>query len=66
MSEMEKNNEQQKWNVILDSLRESGAMNMFGAPRWLNEEFGIPIFQAKEIFIAWSLQVNINEKLNKE
>ena len=63
---MEKNNEQQKWNVILDSLRESGAMNMFGAPRWLNEEFDIPIHQAKEIFIAWSMSVNINEKLNKE
>ena len=63
---MEKNNEQQKWNVILDSLRESGVMNMFGAPRWLNEEFGIPIHQAKEIFIAWSMSVNINQKLNKE
>ena len=55
MSEMEKNNEQQKWNVILDSLRESGAMNMFGAPRYLNEEFGIPMHQAKEIFMAWTL-----------
>ena len=41
-------------------------MNMFGATKWLNEEFSIPIFQAKEIFIAWSMSVNINEKLNKE
>ena len=66
MSENDFMKEQQQWNAILDSLRESGAINMFGAPRWLNKEFGIPIFQAKEIFIAWSMSVNINEKLNKE
>ena len=55
MSENEFMIEQDKWNAILDTLRESGAMNMFGAPRWLNEEFGIPIHQAKEIFMAWTL-----------
>ena len=47
--------EQEQWNAILDTLRESGRMNMFGAPRWLNEEFGIPMHQAKEIFTAWTL-----------
>ena len=55
MSENEFMIEQDKWNAILDTLRESGAMNMFGAPRWLNEEFGIPMHQAKEIFTAWTL-----------
>lgn len=55
MSENEFMKEQEQWNDILDTLRESGAMNMFGAPRWLNEEFGIPIHQAKEIFLAWTL-----------
>ena len=46
---------EQEWFAILDDLRESGVMNMFGAPRWLNEEFGIPMHQAKEIFTAWTL-----------
>ena len=55
MSENEFMKEQDKWNAILDTLRESGTMNMFGAPRWLNEEFGIPMHQAKEIFTAWTL-----------
>ena len=55
MSENEFMKEQEQWNDILDTLRESGAMNMFGAPRWLNEEFGIPMHQAKEIFTAWTL-----------
>jgi len=55
MSENEFMIEQDKWNAILDTLRESGAMNMFGAPRFLNEEFGIPMHQAKEIFMAWTL-----------
>ena len=30
MSENEFMKEQDKWNAILDTLRESGAMNMFG------------------------------------
>ena len=55
MSENEFMKEQEQWNAILDTLRESGRMNMFGAPRWLNEEFGIPMRQAKEIFTAWTL-----------
>ena len=58
MSENDLMIEQDKWNAILDTLRESGAMNMFGAPRYLNEEFGIPRHQAKEIFMAWSLTYN--------
>ena len=55
--------EQDKWNAILDTLRESGAMNMFGAPRYLNEEFGIPMHQAKEIFMAWTLTYTKEETM---
>lgn len=38
---------------ILDALRESGQMNMFGAPRYLTEEFGLEKNKALEVFTSW-------------
>jgi len=38
---------------ILDALRESGQMNMFGAPRYLTEEFGLEKNKARAVFKAW-------------
>ena len=39
---------------ILETLRESGRMNMFGAPRWLRENWGLSRADAKMVFINWS------------
>jgi hypothetical protein len=41
---------------ILDSLRESGEINMFGAPRVLQEMFDISKYEARDIVAAWMEQ----------
>ena len=46
--------QQDKANEILTELQESGVMNMFGAPRWLEEMYGLPRKEAKELFVAWT------------
>ena len=38
----------------LNSLRDSGVMNMFGAPQWLEENFDLDRATAKAVFIAWT------------
>ena len=40
--------------VYLDELRESGTINMMGAPRELQNEFGLNKIQAREIFQLWT------------
>ena len=39
---------------VFDDLRESGTMNMFGAPKLLQETFDLSKSEAREIFIAWT------------
>jgi hypothetical protein len=46
---------------FLDDLRESGVINMFGAPRVLMDEFGMTRVEAKETFIAWTEQFGNEE-----
>ena len=43
-----------RWNQILNDLRESGEINMFGAPRWLMDNYGLEKSEANEIFTAWT------------
>jgi hypothetical protein len=38
----------------LDELRDSGKINMLGAPRWLVENYGLEKSEAKRIFMAWA------------
>ena len=38
----------------LDALRESGVMNMFGAPRWLQETFDLNRNEARAVFVSWT------------
>mgnify|MGYP003312733170 FL=1 len=46
---------------LLDDLRESGTMNMFGAPRWLLDNGLVDSKEeAREVFQAWT------ETKNKE
>ena len=42
--------------VYLDKLRESGTINMMGAPRELQFEFGIDKLEARKIFGLWTKQ----------
>jgi|TARA_B100001758_G_C17991207_1_gene393189 hypothetical protein len=43
---------------VLDNIRESGKMNMFGAPKWLEENMDLTKEQAKQVFMAWSETFN--------
>jgi len=43
----------QEFFPILDALRESGAMNMFAAPRWLIDNMDMTKQDAKTVFLAW-------------
>ena len=43
---------------ILDDLRESGEINMFGAPRWLQDNFGLSKEMALDVFTKWSENFN--------
>jgi hypothetical protein len=45
--------EVEEWFPELDALQESGQINMFGAPRWLEDNFGMNRVQALSIFNAW-------------
>ena len=38
----------------LDDLREGGTINMMGAPRELQYEFGLDKAEAREIFQLWT------------
>jgi hypothetical protein len=41
---------------FLDDLRESGDINMFGAPRVLMDVFDMSKAEAMKVFIAWTEQ----------
>ena len=43
---------------ILENLRSSGKINMFGAPRWLENNFGLSKNQARLVFMKWSETYN--------
>jgi len=40
----------------LDELRESGVTNMFGAAPYLQEEFGLGRYEARDVLSAWMKQ----------
>ena len=40
--------------VYLDELREGGTINMMGAPREMEHEFGIDKIEARKIFQLWT------------
>mgnify|MGYP003635110320 FL=1 len=43
-----------EWFPELDALQESGEMNMFGAPQWLQDNFGFSKEQSMTVFTAWT------------
>jgi len=44
---------QEKVNVFLDKLRESGQTNMFGAAPYIQEVFGVERTEAKQYLMNW-------------
>ena len=48
---------------ILDAIRESGKMNMYGAPSWLVENCDLTKDQAKEVFTAWIKTFSVSDDL---
>lgn len=38
----------------LDTIRESGKINMFGAPQWLVDNMGLSRQQSNLVFIKWT------------
>jgi hypothetical protein len=55
--------ENNEYFPILDAIRESGKMNMYGAPSWLVENCDLTKDQAKEIFRAWTKTFSVSDDL---
>lgn len=45
--------EKTEYFEYLDALRETGAVNMFGATPYLVENFNITMFEARKILVEW-------------
>jgi len=43
----------EEYFVYLDNIRESGAINMFGAAPYLQDAFGLSRYDAKDILLEW-------------
>ena len=43
----------EEYFVYLDNIRESGAINMFGAAPYLQDAFGLSRYEAKDILLEW-------------
>ncbi|SVD76503.1 uncharacterized protein METZ01_LOCUS429357 [marine metagenome] len=39
---------------FLDTLRESGEINMFGAPKVMEQHLGLSSQEAKDVWVAWT------------
>jgi len=53
---LETNDKYLEYFVYLDELREGGTMNMMGAPRELQNDFGLDKTEARKIFGLWTKQ----------
>ena len=45
--------DQEVYFAFLDSIRETGKINMFGSAPYLQEVYGLKRHEAKEIVLAW-------------
>ena len=52
---------QEDWNRILTAIRDSGIINMWGAPRYLQDEYGISKKKSIDVFSAWKLTFRKDE-----
>ncbi len=44
---------QEEVNLFLDDLRESGDINMFGAAPYVQKEFGVSKYDARDLVKNW-------------
>lgn len=42
-----------EYDIYLEGLRRSGATNMYGASRYLEYEFSLDKYEAREILASW-------------
>jgi hypothetical protein len=43
----------EEYFVYLDNIRETGAINMFGAAPYLQDAFGLSRYEARDILLEW-------------
>lgn len=43
----------EEYYAYLEDLRDSGVTNMFGAAPYLQEEFGLDRYEAREVLLQW-------------
>jgi len=55
-------NDQEMYFSFLDDLRESGRINMYGAPSYLQEVFGLEKYEARDIVAAWMKSFSARHK----
>jgi hypothetical protein len=48
----------QNYFAFLNDLRDSGEINMWGAPPYLEAEFGLDRREAKQVFLTWVQSFN--------
>ena len=46
----------------LEALRVSGIMNMYGAPKWLGENYDLSREEAVYVFTAWKEHKEVEQK----
>ena len=59
-------NELNEWYQELTALRDSGEINMFGAPRWLQDNFDMSKSTAQAIFKSWSENLEAYESVHND
>lgn len=54
---------QEKINVYLNALRESGTVNMFGAAPYISETFGVNKEEARQYLKNWMASFSKNQNV---
>jgi hypothetical protein len=55
-----------EWYQELTALRDSGDINMMGAPRWLVDNFDMSKSTAQAIFKSWSESLESYESIHND
>lgn len=55
-----------EWYQELSALRDSGDINMFGAPRWLQDNFDMSKSTSQAIFKSWSDNLEAYESVHND
>ena len=61
---MEITRDEQEYFDFLTDLRDSGAINMFGAAPCLSAEFGLDKQEARQVLLAWMESCDKEEQMS--